>query len=85
MDVDKIIVKAHLLGLDDGEIKLLEYLKGISGSFYTGLYDLFVKADFENKEKLMSAFPELQIYKKYLEEPEWFESYFKQKMERIGT
>lgn len=76
--------KAKLLGLTDGEVYLLEYLLGISGSFRQGLYDLFSKADFQNKRRLIEAFPYLEEMDLYMNEPGWFEEKLKKDAEKIG-
>lgn len=39
--------------------KFVEYRLGLSGSFYTNLFEAYFKADCENKNKLESVFPEL--------------------------
>ena len=41
-----------------GEAKLREYLKGLSGSFYTSLFRAMFKADASNLERLRLGFPE---------------------------
>ena len=53
-----MFAKAKLLGLNDGEIHFIEYKLGIAGSFYQGLFDLYYKADIDNKRVLESAFRE---------------------------
>lgn len=76
--------KAKLLDLTEGEIRLIEYLLGISGSFHQGLYDLFFKADFRNKQKLGNAFPYLEELDRYLDEPEWFENHLRVRAKEAG-
>ena len=55
--LNKMFAKAHLLEFDEDEIRLLECLLGIAGSFYTSLFDLYYKADHWNKQRLGIAFP----------------------------
>lgn len=82
MDNDKLtkmFAKAHLLEFNDGEIKLLECLLGIGGSFQMGLFELYYKADHWNKQRLEVAFPEfVSAIEKYNSEPEYFEMKYAQ-------
>ena len=65
-NVEVMLAKAVLLGLNEGEILFLEYELGFSGGFYSGLFNLYWHADFENKRKLESVFPdELGAARKY--------------------
>jgi len=55
------------------EIEFMYFLKGRSGSFKTGLYELYGKGDTINKMKLLMAFPELWPMDKYLHEEGYYE------------
>ena len=50
------------------EEKFMDYKIGLSGSFKQSLYDTFFKGDTENRKKLISAFPELEVAHKYASE-----------------
>ena len=55
------------------EIKFMEYLRKITGSFHTKLFDLIFVADTENFRKIGEAFPdECETVKKYREERGYF-------------
>ena len=87
MDREKLstaFAKAKLMGLEEGEIMLIEHLLGIQGSFYQGLYDLFYKADFDNKNRLGNAFPCLAYLDRYMDEPDWFEEELRVKARKAG-
>lgn len=70
----KVFAKARLLDFNEDEIRLLECLLGIAGSFYQDLFDLYYKADHWNKQKIGIAFPKfVEAIEKYNNEPEYFE------------
>jgi len=50
------------------EAEFMYYKNGTAGSFRTGLYDLFFKADMFNQMKLERAFPELSVLRRYANE-----------------
>lgn len=60
--------------LTQDELEFIYYKQGTAGSFRTGLYDLFFRADHINKLKLESVFPELAVLRKYTDEPNYWES-----------
>ena len=43
----------------------MEYKLGVCGSFKKSLYDTFFNADDNNRKKLMSVFPELEVPHRY--------------------
>ncbi len=47
------------------EEKFMEYKVGLAGSFRSSLYDTFFKGDIENRKKLISVFPELEVALRY--------------------
>ena len=69
------LAKAALLDLNQGEIKFLQYQLGISGGFYTGLFDLYWKADRVNKGLLMMTWPqEMEAAERYAGEDGYWEA-----------
>ena len=50
------------------EENFMDYKIGLSGSFKQSLYETFFKGDTENRKKLISAFPELEVAQKYTSE-----------------
>lgn len=53
-----------------GERHLFEWHKGMSGSFFTALFELFAKADNTNLSLLAKAYPsEVKAFCRYREEP----------------
>lgn len=50
------------------EEKFMEYKIGLCGSFKQSLYETFFKGDTENRKKLMSVYPELEIAQRYTSE-----------------
>lgn len=55
------------------ELEFFYYKQGTAGSFRTGLYDLYWKADTFNKLKLESAFSYLWVLRKYSSVPWYWE------------
>ena len=56
--------------VNEGTHHFIDYLLGFSGSFYTGLFELYIHADHTNKSKLRSAFPdEFRAYDAYNNDP----------------
>lgn len=55
------------------ELEFIYYKQGTAGSFRTGLYDLFFKADFINQSKLESQWPDLSVVRRYANEPGYWE------------
>lgn len=55
------------------EAEFMYYKNGTAGSFRTGLYDLFFKADMFNQMKLERAFPELSVLSRYANETGYWE------------
>lgn len=75
MIAETVLAKAHLINLTRGEIKFIEYQLGMTGAFYTGLFELFWKADRFNSDRLMLAFPEeIEAAWKFSNEPDWWEN-----------
>jgi len=55
--------------LTKGEIKFCEYQRGMTGSFFTKLFEAMTVSDGENLEKLKKAFPEeVASYIRYRDE-----------------
>jgi hypothetical protein len=66
------------------ELEFIYYKRGAAGSFRTGLYDLFFKADTQNRMRLIMAFPYLWVIESYAnKEGYWkdLQERFKKKME----
>jgi hypothetical protein len=61
------------LAVQADEWEFIYYKRGTAGSFRTGLYDLYWKADFINQAKLESVFPELWVLRKYAQESGYWE------------
>jgi|694.fasta_scaffold148304_2 hypothetical protein len=59
--------------IHNDELEFVYYKMGTAGSFRTGLYDLFWKADMRNQMKLEAAFPELWVLRKYTTESGYWE------------
>jgi hypothetical protein len=55
------------------ELEFLYYKWGTAGSFRTGLYDLFFKADSINQFKLETMYPELRVLRRYSNESGYWE------------
>jgi hypothetical protein len=55
------------------ELEFMYYKQGTAGSFRTGLYDLYFKADFINQSKLESLWPDLSVVRRYANEPGYWE------------
>ena len=55
------------------ELEFMYYKLGTAGSFRSGLYDLYWKADMSNQVKLELAFPELWVLRKYSTEAGYWE------------
>lgn len=55
------------------ELEFIYYKRGTSGSFSTGLYDLYWKADIYNRLKLETAFPELWVIRDYSTKPGYWD------------
>jgi len=73
--------KYNNYGLTLGEIKLIEFQNGMSGSFYNALFIAISKADNENLNKLKLSFPEeVEAYINYINTPGYWED-LKQKYE----
>jgi hypothetical protein len=47
------------------EMKFINYKKNVCGSFMKLLYDAYFRADSENRKKLQSVYPELEVAYKY--------------------
>lgn len=54
--------------ITESEKQFMYFQLGSSGSFHTSLYNTYLIADNENKQKLQSIFPELEIVNRYLHE-----------------
>ncbi len=55
--------------MNQGERKLFEFLQGMSGSFYTRLFQAIQVADGVNTEKLRTGFPEeVEAHVRYVTE-----------------
>lgn len=50
------------------EEKFMDYKIGLSGSFRQSLHETFFKGDTENRKKLISVFPELEVAQRYASE-----------------
>lgn len=61
------------LAVQADEWEFIYYKRGTAGSFRTGLYDLYWKADFINQTKLESVFPELWVLRQYSQESGYWE------------
>jgi len=61
------------LTLTEAEESFCMYKLHMKGSFKTKLYDLFWLADTVNKQKLITAFPYIEICKQYAEEEGYWE------------
>ena len=59
--------------VEQDEAEFIYYKNGTAGSFKTGLYDLYFKADEVNRAKLMQVFPYLWVCQKYSEESGYYE------------
>ena len=60
--------------LTSGEIKFVEYQKGMTGSFYTRLFRLMAVADGENLELLEKVYPEhVRAHLRYSNEKGYWE------------
>jgi len=69
--------------LTSGEIKLCEYQKGMTGSFFTGLFKLMEIADGDNMERLQKAYPEhAKAFQRYRHEPGYWEALEKRYLDR---
>ena len=55
------------------EREFMYYKHGTAGSFRTGLYDLFFRADSGNQIKLESLWPDLSVVRRYVSEPGYWE------------
>lgn len=56
------------------EEKFMEYKLNVCGSFRKSLYDTFFKADTENRKKLISAFPDLEVVNRYSNESGYWDN-----------
>lgn len=54
------------------EKKFIEYKIGLSGSFMTALYEAYFRADSQNRQKLQTAFPELEVAYHYSNTPNYW-------------
>lgn len=77
--------QATLPEISADEVWFMHYLKGSSGSFRTGLYDLYWKADGANKAKLKSVFPELWVLDKYSTDPSYWGDLVSRWKQHYGT
>lgn len=59
--------------ITDAEKEFMYYKMGTAGSFRTGLYDLWFKADINNQLKLESQWPDLSVVRKYATEAGYWE------------
>jgi len=50
------------------EREFMYYKAGTAGGFHTSLYDAFFKADSSNQAKLLAAFPDLEVVRRYCQE-----------------
>jgi hypothetical protein len=65
------------------ELEFIYYKQGTAGGFRTGLYDLYFRADFLNRKKLESTWPELWVVRKYADEPGYWENLQKRFTSRL--
>ena len=49
------------------------YHIGTAGSFYTNIVRAFMSADSYNMDRLISSFPELNVVRRYLHEPGYWD------------
>jgi hypothetical protein len=61
------------MSVDNDEAEFMYYKNGTAGSFKTGLYDLYFKADEVNRARLMQVFPYLWVAEKYSKESGYYE------------
>ena len=61
------------MNVDNDEAEFMYYKNGTAGSFRTGLYDLYFKADEVNRARLMQVFPYLWVAEKYSKESGYYE------------
>lgn len=61
------------MSVENDEAEFMYYKNGTAGSFRTGLYDLYFKADEVNRAKLMLVFPYLWVAEKYSNESGYYE------------
>lgn len=61
------------MSVEQDEAEFMYYKNGTAGSFRTGLYDLYFKADEGNRAKLMLVFPYLWVAEKYSKESGYYE------------
>lgn len=59
--------------ITQAEIEFIHYKLGSAGSFRTALYEAFWRADGENRSKLESVFPDLEILRRYSNESGYWE------------
>lgn len=64
--------QSNLPEISVDEILFMHYQKGSAGGFRTHLYDLYWKADRQNRFKLQTAFPELWVLEKYSTDPSYW-------------
>lgn len=55
------------------EESFIHFQLGMSGSFMQSLYETWFKADTQNAAKLESVFPQLEICKRYRNEPGYWD------------
>ncbi len=61
--------------MNDGEKRLVEFHKGISGSFFSFLFNAIFKADSENMAKLKLAFPqEVEAVRRFRSEDNYWQT-----------
>lgn len=74
MSTKEKVIKELKGGLNLGEALLAEYLFGMTGSFYNGLFQTAMAADNENFMKLAMGFPEeMEALKRYKYENGYWE------------
>lgn len=66
------------------ELEFIYYKRGTAGSFRMGLYDLFFRADSQNRMRLILAFPYLWVVERYSNESGYWEDLQTRFQEKIG-
>lgn len=72
--------------ITSGERHLFEWQRGMSGSFFTALFELFAKADNYNLSRLENAYPsEVAAFQRYRSEPGYWDDVQSRYMEWIES
>ena len=67
------------------EDKFIHYKRGTAGSFTQSLFETYFKGDTENRKKLQSVFPELEVAYRYANESGYWQDLIKRYNEKYNN